>query len=217
MQDFLYTLINGFNIGKDKIRIGLIQYSDQPHSEFFLNTFYHKEDILKNIQNLHYRGGGTKTGESLMFMLDNHFSEAAGGRRNEGVPQIAVVITDGQTQDNIREPAEAVKNAGITLYAVGIKDAVLSELQEIASKPDETHVYSVVDFAALQDISQNILQVLCTTVQEASQPINQIFPGKAINMLSWEEWWSFSPFPQIINESWNLTTGFSDVIYFNEY
>ncbi|XP_054846903.1 collagen alpha-4(VI) chain-like [Eublepharis macularius] len=176
MQDFLYTLVDSFDIGEDKVQIGVIQYSDRPRNEFFLNTYRRKEDILYKIQNLKYKGGGTKTGESLQFMLDTQFNEMAGSRRNEGVPQIAVVITDGQAQDNIREPAEAVKNAGITLYAVGIKDAVLSELQEIASDPDEMHVYSVVDFAALQGISQNIIQVLCTTVEEASRQISQISP-----------------------------------------
>ncbi|KAL8165473.1 UNVERIFIED_CONTAM: hypothetical protein K2H54_045761 [Gekko kuhli] len=174
IQDFLYTLVNNFDIGEDKVQIGLIQYSDQPRNEFFLNTYQRKEDILHNIENLHYKGGGTKTGESLQFMLDTQFNEMAGSRRSEGIPQIAVVITDGQAQDNIREPAEAVKNAGITLYAVGIKDAVLSELQEIASDPDEMHVYSVADFAALQGISQNILQVLCTTAEEASRQITQV-------------------------------------------
>ncbi|XP_066485256.1 collagen alpha-4(VI) chain-like [Tiliqua scincoides] len=176
MQDFLYTLVNGLDIGEDKIRIGLIQYSDQPHNEFFLNTYDHKEDILQKIQTLHYKGGGTKTGESLMFMLENQFNEMAGSRHKEGIPQVAVVITDGQAQDNIQRPAKAVKDAGITLYAVGIKEAVLSELQEIASDPTETHVYSVADFTALQGISQNLLQVLCTTVEEATRKITKVSP-----------------------------------------
>ncbi|XP_053215123.1 collagen alpha-6(VI) chain-like [Podarcis raffonei] len=176
MQDFLYTMVDGLDIGPDKIQVGLIQYSDLPHNEFFLNTFHRKEDILNRIQNLHYKGGGTKTGKSLKFMLDHQFNEVAGSRRREGVPQVAVVITDGEAQDDIREPSKLVKSAGITLYALGIKDAVLSELQLIASDPDETHIYNVEDFAGLQGISQNLLQVICTTGEEASQHITQISP-----------------------------------------
>eukprot|EP00079_Xenopus_tropicalis_P026917 XP_012820989.1 PREDICTED: collagen alpha-6(VI) chain-like isoform X2 [Xenopus tropicalis] len=174
MKNFLYTLVNGFDVGLDKIQIGLIQYSDNARTEFFLNSYSNKEDVLKYIQNLKYKGGGTKTGLSLEFMLTQHFSEAAGSRAAEGVPQIAVVITDGQAQDSIREPAIAVKNAGIILYAIGIKDAVLSELNEIASDPDDKHVYSVADFNALQSISQNMIQVLCTTVEEAARQTGQI-------------------------------------------
>ncbi|KAM5156748.1 collagen alpha-4(VI) chain-like [Mantella aurantiaca] len=177
MQNFLYTLINGFDVGQDKIRIGLIQYSDEPRTEFYLNSYDDKDDILQYVRALKYKGGGTKTGESLQFMMDNHFTESAGGRANNGVPQIAVVITDGQSQDNIREPAKKVKEAGITLYAIGIKDALLTELNEIASDPDEKHVYNVADFTALQGISQNMLQVLCTTVEEATRQIGQIPQG----------------------------------------
>ncbi|XP_075684360.1 collagen alpha-4(VI) chain-like [Rhinoderma darwinii] len=177
MQNFLYTLINGFDISQDNIRIGLIQYSDEPRTEFYLNSYDKKEDVLQYIQNLKYKGGGTKTGESLQFMLENHFTKNAGGRANDGVPQIAVVITDGESQDNIKEPATKVKNSGITLYAIGIKNAILTELNEIASDPDEKYVYNVADFTALQGISQNILQVLCTTVEEATKQIGQIAQG----------------------------------------
>uniref|UniRef100_A0A8C5PNE2 VWFA domain-containing protein n=1 Tax=Leptobrachium leishanense TaxID=445787 RepID=A0A8C5PNE2_9ANUR len=174
MQDFLYTLINGFDVGLNNIRIGLVQYSDTPRTEFNLNTYNSKEEVLKYIRNLNYKGGGTNTGFSLQFMLENHFIKSAGSRAEEGVPQIAVVITDGHAQDNIKEPAKQVKNAGITLYAIGIKDALLSELNEIASDPDDQHVYNVVDFNALQGISQNMLQGLCTTVEEAVRKIGQI-------------------------------------------
>ncbi|XP_056376656.1 collagen alpha-6(VI) chain-like [Hyla sarda] len=177
MQEFLYTMINGFDVSQENIRIGLIQYSDEPRTEFYLNSYDKKEDVLYYIQNLKYKGGGTKTGESLKFMLENHFTESAGGRAKDGIPQIAVVITDGQSQDNIKEPATRVKNSGITLYAVGIKDASLTELNEIASDPDDKHVYNVADFTALQGISQNMLQVLCTTVEEATRKIGQIAQG----------------------------------------
>ncbi|CAM4596277.1 unnamed protein product, partial [Lepidochelys kempii] len=37
MQDFLYIMVSSFDVGEDKIRIGLIQYSDAPHTEFFLS------------------------------------------------------------------------------------------------------------------------------------------------------------------------------------
>ncbi|XP_063778423.1 collagen alpha-6(VI) chain-like [Pseudophryne corroboree] len=172
MRNFLYTMINGFDVSQDNIRIGLIQYSDTPRTEFYLNAYSKKDDVLRYIETFKYKGGGTKTGESLQFMLENHFTERA--RIQEGIPQIAVVITDGQSQDNIKQPATRVKNAGITLYAVGIKDALLTELNEIASDPDEKHVYNVADFSALQGISQNMLQVLCTTVEEATRQIGQI-------------------------------------------
>ncbi|XP_075351891.1 collagen alpha-1(XII) chain-like [Mycteria americana] len=177
MQDLLYTIVNGFDIGQDKIRVGMIQYSDVPYTEFLLNAYYNKNDILQKIQKLHYKGGGTKTGQSLQFMLENHFVASAGSRKEEGVPQIAVVLTKGQAEDNVQNPATAIKNAGITLYAIGVKGSALSELQEIASEPADKHVYEVEDFASLQGLSYSILQVLCTTLEEITGPATQVAHG----------------------------------------
>uniref|UniRef100_A0AAY4A7Z5 VWFA domain-containing protein n=1 Tax=Denticeps clupeoides TaxID=299321 RepID=A0AAY4A7Z5_9TELE len=119
-------------------------------------------------------GGGTKTGLGLDFMLKNHFVEKAGSRSHEGVPQIAVIITDGQSQDNVEPHAQELRRQGITLYAIGIKNADEGELKEIANEPHDQHVYSVSDFNALQGISQNIVQVLCTTVEEAKRQLAQV-------------------------------------------
>ncbi|XP_062321211.1 collagen alpha-6(VI) chain isoform X1 [Osmerus eperlanus] len=174
IRQFLYTLVNSFEVGPDHVRIGLVQYSTTPHTEFLLNSYQTQQDVLQYISKLPYRGGGTKTGLGLDFMLQNHFVDQAGSRIANNVPQIAVVITDGQSQDNVEPQALALKRQGITLYAIGIKDADEEQLREIATEPHEQHVYSVSDFAALQEISQSIVQVLCTTVEEAKRQLTQV-------------------------------------------
>ncbi|XP_075561748.1 LOW QUALITY PROTEIN: collagen alpha-1(XII) chain-like [Pelecanus crispus] len=177
MQDFLYTMVNGFDIGQDKICVSMIQYSDVPYTEFLLNTNYNKNDILQKIQKLHYKGGGTKTRQSLQLMLEYHFIASAGSQKEEGVPQITVVITNGQAEDNVQNPATAIKGAGITLYAIGVKGSPLSKLQEIASELADKHVYEVEDFASLQGLSHSILQMLCTTLEEIAGPVTQVAYG----------------------------------------
>ncbi|XP_051812885.1 collagen alpha-6(VI) chain [Acanthochromis polyacanthus] len=174
IRQFLYTLVNSFDVGPDHVRIGLVQYSTDPRTEFLLNTFQNKEDILNFISRLPYLGGGTNTGKGLDFMLRNHFVEAAGSRAGQKVPQIAVVITDGKSQDTVEFNAEELRRRGIVLYAIGIKDADEDQLKEIANEPHSQHVYSVSDFAALQGISQSIVQTLCTTVEEAKRQLLQL-------------------------------------------
>nr|XP_033497526.1 collagen alpha-6(VI) chain-like isoform X1 [Epinephelus lanceolatus] len=173
IRQFLYTLINSFDVGPDHVRIGLVQYSTAPRTEFLLNTYQNKEDILEYINTLPYLGGGTQTGQGLDFMLNEHFVEAAGSR-GQKVPQIAVVITDGKSQDNVESHAQNLKRKGIVLYAIGIKDADEEQLKEIANEPHSQHVYSVSDFAALQGISQSIVQTLCTTVEEVKRQLLQL-------------------------------------------
>ncbi|KAM7421652.1 hypothetical protein PAMA_015686 [Pampus argenteus] len=169
IRQFLSTLVNSFDVRPDHVRIGLVQYSSAPRTEFLLNTYPNKDDILQYISLLPYMGGGTHTGQGLDFMLNNHFVEAAGSRAHQGVPQIAVVITDGKSQDDVESHAQKLKTKGIVLYAIGIKDADEAQLKEIANEPHSQHVYSVSDFAALQGISQSIIQTLCTTVEEVKR------------------------------------------------
>ncbi|XP_054869683.1 collagen alpha-6(VI) chain isoform X2 [Amphiprion ocellaris] len=174
IRQFLHTLVNSFDVGPDHVRIGLVQYSTDPRTEFLLNTFQNKKDILHYISRLPYLGGGTHTGRGLDFMLRNHFVEAAGSRAGQKVPQIAVVITDGKSQDMVEFHAEELRKRGIVLYAIGIKEADEDQLKEIANEPHSQHVYSVSDFAALQGISQSIVQTLCTTVEEAKRQLLQL-------------------------------------------
>lgn len=181
MREFLHSLVNSFDVAPDHVRIGLAQYSSNPRTEFKLNTYQDKQEILDYIDKLPYKGGGTMTGMGLDFILKEHFVESAGSRAAQNVPQIAVVITDGKSQDNVEPHAKDLKDQGITIYAIGIKDADETQLKEIANEPHDQHVYSVSDFTALQGISQNIVQVLCTTVEEAKRQTTQISQGRAIH------------------------------------
>ncbi|XP_054477460.1 collagen alpha-6(VI) chain isoform X2 [Anoplopoma fimbria] len=174
IRQFLYTLVNSFDVRPEQVRIGLVQYSTTARTEFLLNTYQSKKDILQHISSLPYMGGGTQTGLGLDFMLNEHFVEAAGSRGGRNVPQIAVVITDGKSQDNVESHAQDLKRKGIVLYAIGIKDADEDQLKEIANEPHSQHVYSVSDFAALQGISQSIVQTLCTTVEEVKRQLLQL-------------------------------------------
>ncbi|KAM6936028.1 LOW QUALITY PROTEIN: collagen alpha-6(VI) chain [Lycodopsis pacificus] len=174
IRRFLHTLVNSFDVGQEHVHIGLVQYSSTPRTEFLLNTYQSKKDILQYISRLPYMGGGTHTGLGLDFMLNEHFVEAAGSRGGQNVPQIAVVITDGKSQDNVKSHARDLKRKGIVLYAIGIKNADEDQLKEIANEPHSQHVYSVSDFAALQGISQSIVQTLCTTVEEVKRQLLQL-------------------------------------------
>uniref|UniRef100_A0A3B3D3V8 VWFA domain-containing protein n=1 Tax=Oryzias melastigma TaxID=30732 RepID=A0A3B3D3V8_ORYME len=174
IRRFLSTLVSSFDVSPDHVRIGLVQYSSDSRTEFLLRTFQNKEDVLRSITKLPYKGGGTMTGKGLDFLLNQHFVEAAGSRASSSVPQIAVVITDGKSQDEVKTYAEKLQRRGIILYAIGIRDADTTQLKEIA---ESRHVYSVSDFSALQDISQSIVQTLCTTVGEAKRQLGQLSPG----------------------------------------
>lgn len=191
IRQFLFTLVSSFDVSPDHVRIGLVQYSNIAYTEFLLNTYKNNNDVLRTILKLPYRGGGTLTGRGLEIMLNEHFVERAGSRAAHKVPQIAVVITDGKSQDDVASHAENLRLKGIVLYAIGIKDADENELREIANTPHSQHVYSVSDFSALQGISQSIIQTLCTTVEEVKRQLLQLSQGKKCLIASISFQWTF--------------------------
>nr|XP_042137487.1 collagen alpha-4(VI) chain-like [Peromyscus maniculatus bairdii] len=176
VRKFLHTLANSFNVSKDTIRVSLAQYSDTPASEFLLSTYHRKGDVLRHIQQLQFKPGGNKMGQALQFILEHHFQEEAGSRANQGVPQMALVMSSGPAEDNIREPAEALRRAGILLYAVGVGDAAQAEFREISSIPKDKFTFFVPNFSSLPGLAQKLRQELCSTLAKAAQPTGHRSP-----------------------------------------
>uniref|UniRef100_A0A8C4YSR8 VWFA domain-containing protein n=1 Tax=Gopherus evgoodei TaxID=1825980 RepID=A0A8C4YSR8_9SAUR len=116
-RTFLLKIVNALDIGPNNIRVGLVSYSDEPRLEFTLDTFEDKSDILDYLKILPYRGGRTYTGAAIDFLRKKVFTQEAGSRKNQGVQQLAVVITDGQSFDDFVEPASKLRHHGVAVYA----------------------------------------------------------------------------------------------------
>lgn len=103
----------------------------------------------------------------LDFLTRTHSTAASGSRAVEGVAQVVVVLTDGRSQDDVAMPAQVLRLAGVEMFAVGVQNAVDSELREMASQPYDSHVFSVDSFLTLQDIIQDLVAGLCSTVSRS--------------------------------------------------
>ncbi|XP_049420340.1 scavenger receptor cysteine-rich type 1 protein M130-like [Epinephelus fuscoguttatus] len=161
LRSFLARLVSVFNIGPDRVQIGLVQYSEDPKTKWHLNTHQTKYSLLMNTYNLPYKGGGTMTGRALDYILLKNFQSNVGMRADS--QKIAVLITDGESQDDTFLPSQNLKNAGIEVYAIGLNDADKNELRSIASDPDEIHMYIVKDFSSLKDIVDGLTISICNS------------------------------------------------------
>uniref|UniRef100_A0A674PJM5 Collagen type XIV alpha 1 chain n=1 Tax=Takifugu rubripes TaxID=31033 RepID=A0A674PJM5_TAKRU len=169
---FLENLVDAFDVGIDKTRIGLAQYSGDPRIEWHLNAYSTKDAVIDAVRNLPYKGGNTLTGLALNFILENCFKPESGSR--EGLPKIGILITDGKSQDDVIPPAESLRNAGIELFAIGVKNADENELQSIASPPEDTHVYNVADFNVMNSIVEGLTRTVCEQVVQQDKEIKQM-------------------------------------------
>ena len=62
---FVNSLTKDWDIGQDKIRVGVEKFSSRPYTEFHLNHFNDKQQMLTAINNIKYQSGGTNTGTSF--------------------------------------------------------------------------------------------------------------------------------------------------------
>lgn len=171
VRAFLEVLVNSFDIGPDKVQISLVQYSRDPHTEFYLNTHHDLDAVVMALRTFPYRGGSTNTGRAMTYVREKVFQASRGARAN--VPRVAILITDGKSSDAFQEPAAKLRNSDVEIFAVGVKDAVRLELEAIANTPSETHVYTVEDFDAFQRISKELTQSICLRIEQELRIINQ--------------------------------------------
>ena len=122
-----------------------------------LDEHYTKSEILSTIEGISYPGGNTKIGAALTKSKLELFEKSA----RAGVSNIAIVITDGISQDNVGAPAQQLRNSGCTVFSVGIGNEYdKKQLQDIATDPDSQHVLDA-DFDALDSIIDKIVEIAC--------------------------------------------------------
>ncbi|XP_078508319.1 matrilin-4 isoform X3 [Lissotriton helveticus] len=162
VKQFVTKIVDSLAISPQGTRVGLVQYSSRVRTEFDLNQFKTAKDVKDAVLNIEYMEKGTMTGLALEHMVEQSFSEAAGARPlSKNVPRIGLVFTDGRSQDSISEWAKKAKEAGITMYAVGVGKAVEDELKEIASEPVHKHFYYTSDFTAINHIAEDLKLNVC--------------------------------------------------------
>ena len=100
-------------------------------------------------------------------MRDVQFTANPGDRSD--VQNIVVVITDGESnidQATTLTEAQTVQDAGITMYSIGVNNAVdMAEVSGMSSQPRvlNQNYWLVVDFASLNAVADDIASAICVT------------------------------------------------------
>uniref|UniRef100_A0A9J8CIA8 VWFA domain-containing protein n=1 Tax=Cyprinus carpio carpio TaxID=630221 RepID=A0A9J8CIA8_CYPCA len=158
IRDFLYNIITNLSVGVNNDRISIIQYSNVAVTNFYLNSFLRKEDVLNAVKVLSHKGGRPlNTGSSLQYVKENIFISASGSRHKEGIPQILILLTSGKSRDSISEAASALKKSGVLIYGIGGKYSDSYELHTVSS---ENKVLSLADFSELPKIQTQLLEAI---------------------------------------------------------
>ncbi|XP_062058407.1 collagen alpha-1(XX) chain isoform X2 [Lepus europaeus] len=168
VKAFLASVIAPFDIGPDKVQVGLTQYSGDPRTEWALSAFGSSEQVQDAMRRLRYKGGNTFTGLALAHLLDQNLRPEAGLRPEAAT--VVLLVTDGKSQDDVRAAARVLREMDVDVFAVGVKNADEAELKLLASPPLDLTVHSVLDFPQLRTLAGLLSRLICQKVQARGLP-----------------------------------------------
>ncbi|KAM6984915.1 collagen alpha-1(XIV) chain [Aplochiton taeniatus] len=176
IKEFVGAIISSFQdkvIGETGIRFGVTVYGDIPRMRIALTDYSTLDEVLAALRNLPFEGGASRTGDALQFLSEYAFSPVIA---RDNTPKIAVLITNGRSDDQVDGPAKTVDNNGISLYAVGVRGADESELRRIVTEPHEEHLLLSADFSLLTALLPKLSRRLCFTATEPPRPVKNTQP-----------------------------------------
>lgn len=159
IKAFITRIIEQLDVGINKYRVGLAQFSGAAQTEFLLNTYDTKQEVTDHVQTIAFRGGPLNTGSALDYLRTNFFVEEAGSRINQGLSQFAIIIASAKSQDIVNEKAQQLKSIGVTAIAVGIRNSNKEELEEIATDP---FAFQLMNLQGIRDVEPQIINSIVT-------------------------------------------------------
>ncbi|KAI4886170.1 hypothetical protein NFI96_033333 [Prochilodus magdalenae] len=176
IKEFISEVIRSFQnsvIGPEGVRFGVTVYADIPRMRIALTDYSTLEEVLNALEEMPYEGGGSRTGLALEFLVESVFSSSI---VRDGTPKIAVLITNGRSDDLIDGPVKAVADSGISLFAVGVRNADPEELRRMVSEPPEEHLMLSPDSSFLEHLLPKLSRRVCFTASEPPRPVKHSPP-----------------------------------------
>ncbi|XP_040921999.1 collagen alpha-1(XXI) chain [Toxotes jaculatrix] len=159
-KQWLINITSQFDISSHYTQVAVIQYSDTPRLEIHLGRHQSGTELIQAIRGITYLGGNTQTGRAIKFAVDHVFPSSQ--RASQVKNRIAVVVTDGKSQDDVVDASMEARAQGITVFAVGVgSEITTSELVSIANKPSSTYVLYAEDYTTIDRIRDSMEQKLC--------------------------------------------------------
>uniref|UniRef100_A0A3Q2FY13 Vitrin n=1 Tax=Cyprinodon variegatus TaxID=28743 RepID=A0A3Q2FY13_CYPVA len=128
-KDFLAEVAQVINVGMAGPMMGIIQYGDEPVTEFSLRTYSSSRDVKAAVDKIVQKGGLSNVGKALSYINKQYFSDANGNRG--GAPNVAVVLVDGWPTDKVEEASRLARESGINIFFVTIEGADENEKQNL--------------------------------------------------------------------------------------
>lgn len=161
IREMIRRVVDKLDVGLDKVRVSVVQYSDDPRLEFLLNEHSTKDEVRQAVTKLRSKGGNRlNTGQALEWVSRNIYQRSAGSRIEDGVPQFLILVTGGKSTDDVSTAADQLKKNRVAPLAIGSRNADVAELREISLKPHLA--YTVDSFQQLPRVESQLIDSVKT-------------------------------------------------------
>lgn len=163
-REFLANLTDGFDIGPERTRIGVVTFADDYTSRFHLDAFKSNAEVKAALQRIDQKTGGTRTDLALKYIREKMLAKS-----RADVPRIVILVTDGVSsqQQQTTEQSALLKSENVTILVVAISSQInWDEINSIASDPLAKHVFGIKSF---NDLSHQLVGQLVRTACEVKE------------------------------------------------
>ncbi|KAM7384175.1 hypothetical protein PAMA_011497 [Pampus argenteus] len=180
---FLAKVIEGLDVGPNATRVGVVNYA----SRVSLKTHRTKAGLIKAVSKIEPLSTGTMTGLSIQFALNVAFSESEGARvKSPDISKVAIIVTDGRPQDNVKDVAQRARDAGIEIFAIGVGRVDMSTLKQMASDPLDDHVDYVESYSVIEKLTKKFQEAFCACSNSATDVVFLIDGSKSVRPENFE-------------------------------
>ncbi|KAM4676803.1 von Willebrand factor [Discoglossus pictus] len=165
---FLENVIRKMRISEETIHITIIQYSYTITIEYTFSDRQSKDEIIKRIREIQYRGGNsTNTGEVINYVSEHTFTTETGSR--DQVPHFVYMVSSNPPTDIITQVSTDIN---IVPIAVGPNIGMSEfEILHLRDKPIKIDSY---DDLIISNIPDLVLSQCCSHTSEVTlQPTNK--------------------------------------------
>lgn len=170
LQTFATGVVNSFVVGVNDTQIGLVYFSGVQYatgedpasccglSDPALNMNFDADTINKFILTHQQTGGHT----CINCGIKTATTYSPNRNRPIQVPKLMLVLTDGYNNrmtDFFAIDIQNAKDAGWNMFSIGVANASVEQMQQIASKPEQ--VYKIDNFDQLETIAKSVTYKLC--------------------------------------------------------
>ncbi|XP_078614405.1 uncharacterized protein LOC144883689 [Branchiostoma floridae x Branchiostoma japonicum] len=127
--NFTNSVVDYLDVGPGAVRVTVFTVSSRVWQHFALDSFSTPESVTEaigNIQNmaLLQPNSSRPIGQALRDMMRYGFGERDGSRPD--VPKAAVIVTNGDSDDDVSRPAIEAIMGGVSIYAVGVSSQLVN-------------------------------------------------------------------------------------------